>query len=188
MGNVFHALPGSYSRRARMEETGGFFQDRLDLDRMGICGWSIGGVNAAQMCNRLEQFKAGINFDGTFNGIIAQDGVEKPFMIMKSEPQIPENPDDEFKKMVTMIEKYESDFISHSEHIFRIIILGARHTNFSDQPLYDIDAAGSINTKRCHEIIMNLTKAFFDRYVLGKKDIDLNKLAESYPEILSKEF
>jgi len=145
-------------------------------------------VNAAQMCNRLEQLKAGINFDGTFNEKIAQDGVKKPFMIMKSEPQITENPDDEFKKMVTMIEKYESDFIRHSERIYRIIIQGARHTNFSDQPLYDTNAAGGIDTKRCHEIITKLTKAFFDRYVLGKKDIDLNKLDKSYPEILFKEF
>jgi len=119
---------------------------------------------------------------------VSWHGVEKPFMIMKSDLQIPENPDNEFKKMVTMIRKYESDFISHSAHVYRIVIQGAKHTNFSDQPLYDENVAGRINTKLCHELIKELTKAFFDRYVLGKKEIELEKLAESYPEIQFKKF
>jgi predicted dienelactone hydrolase len=164
-------------------ETGGFFQERLDLDRMGICGWSIGGVNAAQMCNRDRKLKAGINFDGTLNEIIAQQGVKKPFMLLKSEPQVPENPDDEFKKMVSRISQYESDFISHSTNVYRIIISGAKHINFSDQPLYNANATGSINAKRCHEIIAKLTKAFFDCYVLGNDEIDLGRLAEPYPAV-----
>jgi dienelactone hydrolase len=164
-------------------ETGGFFHERFDLDKMGICGWSIGGVNAAQMCNWNERLKAGINFDGTLNGIIAQQGVKKPFMIMKSDPQIPENPGEEFIKMVEMIQKYESEFISHSINIYRIMISGAKHTNFSDKPFYDKNVSGSINAKRCYEIIARLTKAFFDCYVLGNDEIDLDKLTKLYPEI-----
>ena len=39
---------------------------RLDLDKIGAFGWSLGGSTAAQLCLRDPRCKAGAGFDGTF--------------------------------------------------------------------------------------------------------------------------
>ncbi len=160
------------------------FSQRIDLERLGICGWSIGGVNAAYLCSFDDRFKAGINFDGTLNSIIAEKGVQQPFMILKGEPPEPANPDEEYITMVEMIRKYETDFISHSEQVIALTITGARHTNFSDAPLYNEAAKGNIDTELCYVIINRLTLSFFNQYIMEEKDEDIFKVASSYPEIL----
>lgn len=170
------------------EEEGSFFQGRLDMERMGICGWSMGGVSAAQMCNDESRMRAGINFDGTINGIIAKNGVRKPFMLMKSEKELPEVPGDEFKKMIEVIQRDEGEFIARSKQLFRVTIKGSKHTNFSDYPLYDDAAKGEIDTKLCHEIIVALTLDFFDRYVLSRTGVELEKRASRYPMVLIEKF
>lgn len=158
------------------------------MERMGICGWSMGGVSAAQICNEESRMRAGINFDGTINGIIAKNGVRKPFMLMKSEKALPEVPGDEFKKMIEVIQRDEGDFVTRSKQVFRVSIKGARHTNFSDDPLYDDAAKGEIDTKFCHEIIVALTLDFFDRYVLSRTGIELEKRVSRYPMVFIEKF
>jgi predicted dienelactone hydrolase len=165
------------------QSEGTFFYNRLDPERTGICGWSIGGVNAAHMCSRQKRLKAGINFDGTLNSMVAPNGIAQPFLIVKGDHPAPCSPNEEFEKMVEMIGTYERNFLARSKQCFRIHIAGARHTNFSDMPLYGEEAEGEVDTKLCHEIITRIALAFFDHYVLGKKGIDLKQLVDSYPEV-----
>jgi predicted esterase len=163
----------------RLNETQGErFYDKLDLSRIGICGWSIGGINAAQMCKKNIRILAGINFDGLAGGDVVKDGIEKPFMVMKSGADIPEN-------MLSC----ENSFLRNSTNdIYRITISGAVHTNFSDMGLFNSIMEGKIDTKYCFDIINHITLAFFRKNIKINKKVDIEKVAKQYPEVKFEKF
>lgn len=163
----------------RLNETPGErFNDKLDLSRIGICGWSIGGINAAQMCKKNIRIRAGINFDGLVGGDVVKDGIEKPFMVMKSGADVPEN-----------MLSYENSFLRNSTNdIYRITIYGAVHTNFSDMGLFNSSMGGEIDTKYCFNIINHITLAFFSKFITMNKKVDIEKVAKQYPEVKFEKF
>jgi dienelactone hydrolase len=55
---------------------------RIDLDRIGIFGFSLGGAVAAQACWLDRRFRAGINMDGLIAAESARDGPGVPFFFL----------------------------------------------------------------------------------------------------------
>ncbi len=53
----------------------------LDLSRVGMFGWSLGGAASAQTMHDDPRIKAAINLDGRFWGPLAQEGVNRPFLL-----------------------------------------------------------------------------------------------------------
>jgi len=158
----------------RLNRTPGeLFNEKLDLSRIGICGWSIGGINAAQECIRNIRIRAGINYDGLVGGEVVKNGTDKPFMIMKSSTHIPED-----------MLKYEYSFLRNSTNdAYLITITGAVHTNFSDMGLFNPGMEGTIDTKFCFTIINQVTLAFFSKYLMMNQTADIEKTARLFPEI-----
>jgi predicted dienelactone hydrolase len=168
-----------------------FFHGRLDLERMGIGGWSMGGWNAASMCNIEARIRAGINYDGTVASSPRERGVRRPFMLLKSElppPVLQGMEGEEFRTMIEIMRRNEREFIEHSEEVYRVSIPGAKHTSFSDYPLYDESAKGSIDTQLCHRIVVDLTLAFFNRHVLDQTAVRLEEYVSRYPMISLESF
>lgn len=54
----------------------------LDLFRVGMFGWSLGGAASAQAMHDDPRIKAAVNMDGTFWGPLAQEGVNRPFLLL----------------------------------------------------------------------------------------------------------
>jgi predicted dienelactone hydrolase len=54
----------------------------LDLSRVGMFGWSLGGAASAQAMHDDPRIKAAINMDGRFWGPLAQEGVSRPFLLL----------------------------------------------------------------------------------------------------------
>lgn len=54
----------------------------LDLSRVGMFGWSNGGAASARAMRDDPRIKAGADLDGTLWGPIAQQGVDRPFLLM----------------------------------------------------------------------------------------------------------
>jgi hypothetical protein len=52
----------------------------LDLSRVGMFGWSLGGAASAQAMHDDPRIKAAVNMDGRFWGPLAQEGVNRPFL------------------------------------------------------------------------------------------------------------
>jgi predicted dienelactone hydrolase len=54
----------------------------LDLSRVGMLGWSLGGAASAQAMHDDPRIKAAVNMDGRFWGPLAREGVSRPFLLL----------------------------------------------------------------------------------------------------------
>lgn len=60
----------------------GRFRGRLDLDRIGVVGYSLGGAIAMQLCWRDDRLKAAVNIDGWSLEAAPGGWVKQPFMFI----------------------------------------------------------------------------------------------------------
>jgi predicted dienelactone hydrolase len=63
----------------------------LDLSRVGMFGWSLGGAASAQAMHDDPRIKAAINMDGRFWGALAQEGVNRPFLLLTGSEHTEQN-------------------------------------------------------------------------------------------------
>jgi dienelactone hydrolase len=58
------------------------FRGRLELDRIGVVGYSLGGAIALQLCWRDHRLKAAVNIDGWLFDAAPGGWIEQPLMII----------------------------------------------------------------------------------------------------------
>ena len=63
----------------------------LNLSAVGMFGWSLGGAASAQAMHDDSRIKAAINMDGRFWGPLAQDGVNRPFLLLTGSEHTEQN-------------------------------------------------------------------------------------------------
>jgi dienelactone hydrolase len=68
--------------RLNAADPSGRFMGRLDLDRLGVVGHSLGGATALQFCHDDTRCKAGINMDGIPFGSVVREGLSQPFLFL----------------------------------------------------------------------------------------------------------
>src|ERR1700732_2653161 len=71
--------------RLNASDPSGRFLGRLDMQRVGVFGHSLGGATALQFCHDDSRCKAGIDVDGAPLGSVVADGVTQPFMFLLSD-------------------------------------------------------------------------------------------------------
>ncbi|MGA2662111.1 MAG: hypothetical protein ABSH34_31920 [Verrucomicrobiota bacterium] len=78
-----HFLLGELSQ---LEQTDPLLANRLDLDHIGIMGWSFGGGTAAEACRTNDQIKAVGLLDAYLDPLpnLLRLGLQKPFLAMNS--------------------------------------------------------------------------------------------------------
>ena len=54
------------------------FRGRLDLDKIGAVGHSLGGASAAQFCHDDARCAAGVDMDGRLFGTVVTEGAPAP--------------------------------------------------------------------------------------------------------------
>lgn len=157
----------------------GVFKGKLNLNQVGILGWSFGGATAIEACMIDSRFKAGINIDGWPYGELfnTEKPLTQPFMIIRSEAE------DEMDTIVSnlMYEKIENAG-------YALSIDDAWHINFWDFPLFfdvykHIGYWGSIDALRLQEINTAYAIGFFDKHLRGKEVDLLEGSANLYPEV-----
>jgi hypothetical protein len=67
-----------------MNQPGEIFEGQLDLSRVGVMGFSLGGATAGQFCATDTRCQAGINVDGFMFGDILDNNLKVPFMFFHS--------------------------------------------------------------------------------------------------------
>ena len=165
-----------------MNSETGFFKGALDVNRVGVMGYSKGGAAAGQYCLTADdRCKAGINLGGFMFGDIVEKNLKKPFLIMEQvEPWAPDGrPIGEL-----FFERAESS-------AYMVVLKDALHGNFCDMTLAKKyikleGIVGPIDGEECLTIIEYYVLAFFDKYVKGVPGAVIEDLSATYPEVYFK--
>ena len=171
----------------------GLLTGKLDLDRVGMFGHSLGGATAAQTLLQDKRFKAGIDLDGGLfiNGV--DESLNQPFMFMNSEVMGTSNTLE--PEVEDLIKLRKSFFQNLQSDGYDVTIRGTGHYYFSDIPLVlkklkdaglplgrlgelenliDIYNPNPINPERATQIINDYIVAFFDRYLKNQESSLVN--------------
>ncbi len=150
---------------------------KLDLNKVGLAGHSLGGAVSAQACANDARCKAAADVDGTLYGDPAQFGIGPPLLLVSSEPgqgQPVEDP------------SYAAS-LKHGAQ--GVEIRGAYHFNFQDvavtfQPfLHLLGYVGPIDGTQGLQATRDLLAAFFGQTLAGQP-AGLDTVLQQYPGVL----
>ena len=148
------------------------FADKLDLEKVGVLGYSMGGAVAGQVTVSDKRIKAGINIDCLNFGDMIDSTLVRPFMFIHSEA---------FKGANALL------FARAQGPVYSVVINGTTHQNFSDMTLQAPQLerlsvpksmeqtvgivgpiVGTIDGHRAREITNAYVLAFFDKHLRGQ--------------------
>jgi dienelactone hydrolase len=145
---------------------------RIDTDRIGALGMSLGGVVTSELCLHDPRVKAGLSMDGGLYGSLLAGQLDVPFMFLSGRRFAGCGP--------LFSDKSVKD-------CYAFAIKNADHYNFTDYALFPFPMIqfmlGAIDGKRSVEIVNTMVPYFFEKYLKGNKEIDLLKAAAKFPEM-----
>ncbi len=139
---------------------------RLDLNRLGLFGHSLGGGAVVSFCATDVRCKAGIGFDPWVEPIeqaIIDQGLRVPFAFVRSEEWIAEDNE------TVLLELFQNG----QDQQYLQSISGTEHRDFVFSPLLSpvggfIGIQGSIDSTRLIEILDEELTRFFGQHLLGQ--------------------
>jgi predicted dienelactone hydrolase len=172
----------------------GILASKLDLQRVGAFGVSLGGIVVGEACLINPRLRTCLVMDAPMSNDVVKAGLQQPSMwitrdaaSMRLERQRAGGwPDAEIEAhQTTMRSVYES----LSGQGYFVSVPGMFHSNLTDVPNWtplapQLGFSGPINGQRAHEIISAYSLAFFDRHLLGRPAKILDGPAEKYPEVV----
>ena len=176
------------------------FQGRLDLVRIGVFGHSFGGRVAARACQLDNRLKAGIVCDGFGRNMTVDkdpDGstVEQPMMVQYAR-RVPlhgwaraqallQTPGIDLEAELSVVRKEFCEGVKAGSYEVTLNTPGIVHESFSDMPLLESGQTEPTrrSRKRAMEITRSYTRAFFDRYLLGRPAPLLDDVPYSLEEV-----
>jgi hypothetical protein len=165
-----------------MNSNNGFFKGIMDVNRIGVMGYSKGGAAAGQYCLKEDdRCKAGINLGGFMFGDIVKKNLKKPFLIMTHiEPWAPNG-----------LPIGQLFFEKAEKSAYMVAIRDALHGNFTDltvakKYIKPKGVLGPIDGENFLKIMQYYVRAFFDKYVKELPGKDIEDLSTTYPEVIFK--
>lgn len=172
---------------------------RIDPERIGIFGFSLGGAVAAQACTRDPRFKACVNLDGRLWAEARDEGLKQPRMLIAEPVTTPG--DAELQSSVPEIRYNAREDLDDARklqaHFARdgglwVTIHGTTHMNFTDRtlilPWTRLTEGGAIDARRAVEITNRYVLAFFDRWLRGRESPLLNSVPADLPDVSLQAF
>jgi len=158
--------------RLNASDPSGKFLGRLDLERVGVFGHSLGGATALQFCHDDPRCKAGIDVDGAPLGSVIREGVTQPFLFLLSDHG--SEPDAETRPVMANIRSIY-DRLPDDRRLL-ITIRGSNHLLFSDRAMLQAPLAQRVmrtlgivrlDGRRQVAITAHCIRGFFDVYLKG---------------------
>jgi pimeloyl-ACP methyl ester carboxylesterase len=166
----------------------GKFLGRLDMQRVGVFGHSLGGATALQFCHDDSRSKAGIDVDGAPIGSVITEGVSQPFMFLWSDHSW--EPESETRPITANVRSIYDRQAANRR--LQILIRGANHYMFSDDgamlksPLLirvlRVLGIVRLDGPRQVAVAAHYIVTFFDVYLKGASASELQRQPE-YPEV-----
>lgn len=145
------------------------FQGRIDLERVGIMGWSWGGGTAAEACQLEDRLKAAVLLDAYFDSAATalRNGLGKPFLTMMNPGGSGDN--------ATLFNKSQKD-------AYQLSVKDASHEMFTDNAWIVNPSAAS----RRRALAMNACLvSFFNKHLKGTDDSLINAPSGTLPDVVS---
>lgn len=170
----------------------GVLTGRLDLQRAGMFGVSLGGAVTAEACHRDARLRACLPMDVYMPADVVRDGLRQPTMWISRDADTMRREGwaqtDIDETQTTM----RSVYGSLSGDGFLVLVPNMFHQNLSDFPYFVVSPLdvwlgldGPIDARRAHDIINAYSRAFFDRYLKGTTAQPLLAgPATQYPDVL----
>jgi predicted dienelactone hydrolase len=166
---------------------GQLFDKKLDLDRIGMMGWSFGGAVCLQMSKDDPRVKAVVDQDGQLFGDVWEKGTSRPFMLMHHglEDKAPKSEDNPvMKELIEMTQVRDRSLLERSTNDwYQLTIANTQHGHFSDFLLFFPRNPAELDPYRAHEIIVAYTLAFFDQYLKSQSSDLLKAPSPDHPEV-----
>jgi hypothetical protein len=152
----------------RINNADKIFKGKLDLDRIGVFGMSMGGIATNEVGIRDTRVKAGVNIDGAIYASATGEVIKIPYLFLNSQRYL----------------GYGRLFTSRvANDCYSVTIRNSDHYNFTDYALYPIknlSQIGTIDPKKPIRILNTLVVLFFDKYLKMTGNIDLKKVCNGY--------
>jgi pimeloyl-ACP methyl ester carboxylesterase len=184
---------------------GSQFRSRLDLERVGIFGHSVGGVAAGRACQMDSRLKACLNIDGLAAGQPfypdeAGNGPGQPYMLMLKPLPVPSDAQLAVWKTTreawTRLQNDRLDGLLArvASGSYMLTASGFSHQSFSDNSLMYpslLDSLAGMSLRagptayRQVQLTREYTLAFFDKHVAstGPTLLDQPSVSTAHPEI-----
>ncbi|MCY1074140.1 alpha/beta hydrolase family protein [Archangium lansingense] len=185
----------------RLDAGSGLLAGRMDLERLGAFGHSMGGNAAVELCARDERCRAAANLDGGVWSTVGQEGLPKPLLELFAEhPEYVQSCARSVdQKVFTSVEYCEANrefavdgwqrLYARALPGYSVQILGAGHASFTDCGLLPLkrgsfakQALGTIEGRRMWRVLSDYLRAFFDRHLQGAPAPLLDGVSPFYPE------
>ncbi|MBI3738485.1 MAG: hypothetical protein HY258_05510 [Chloroflexi bacterium] len=158
------------------------FAGKLDLDRIGLTGVSLGGGASVWTCQIDARCKAGLIQDGWYEPLpeaMASEPLHQPFMFMQSETKM--------WKMDNLA-RLDRLYQGVGAPAFHLKLVGVLHDDFGDYPLLTpvsglLPERGTLNGERTLQIVDAYLLAFFDQYLKNQPSPLLDGPSPDYPEV-----
>jgi len=149
----------------------GLLRGRLDLSRIGMFGFSLGGATADEAMHDLPQIRAGVDLDGSLYGRSLNTPLSRPLLLLARDGHSTST-DPSWRRGWAMLRGWRRE----------IRLIGAGHGDFSDAAAFTQQLApgstdptgyyGPINPDRATRAIRQVLIAFFDRLLLADRAAD----------------
>jgi predicted dienelactone hydrolase len=166
----------------------GILTGRMDLQRAGIFGVSLGGIVGAESCRLEPRLRACLVMDAPMPTDVVQAGLRQPTMWITRDAETmqlegwPWTEIDEHQTTMRAV------FQSLPGEGYFVRVRGMFHLNLTDYPLVSplmpsTGVTGPIDAQRAHRIVNAYSLAFFDRRLKGRPAALLGGPAPPYPEV-----
>jgi dienelactone hydrolase len=174
----------------------GAFAGRLDLRRVGMFGFSLGGATAAATMLADARLKAGADLDGSLYGPVVHDGLRRPFLLMLS--PIPAAIRKRCGARCAHLSEFHffRAFYSHLRSgRFAVELAGSGHESFEDAVWIKsgLEAVapsvarqfetGSIDARTAVRAVSGFLTDFFDRYLRDRPEPVLRAPGTAFPSL-----
>ena len=161
---------------------------RLDLQRVGVFGVSLGGIVVAEACKAELRLRACLVMDAPMPADVVQAGLRQPSMWITRDADTMRregwSPTDVAQHQATM----RAVFRRVQRDGYFVSVRGMFHANLTDAPYWSplfslMGVTGPVGDRRAHRIVNAYTLAFFDRHLKGRRVVLLEGSADHHPEV-----